>query len=124
MMQASSIRGMWSIWGWMAHRNTSLGGRRDDRDVLASWQEKVHGWSGRASTTTCFRNIGGVGCLHSHSWMARIGPVSGTGVIVGVPSGGVMERLITELVGEDAADEVGLSRRLEGTGDNGAGTSG
>jgi hypothetical protein len=56
--------------------------------------------------------------------MARIGPVSGTGVIVGVPSGGVMERLITELVGEDAADEVGLSRRLEGTGDNGAGTSG
>lgn len=49
--------------------------------------------------------------------------MSGRGAIVGVPGGGVMERLITELVGEDAADEVGVSSRLEGTGDNGVGTT-
>jgi len=49
--------------------------------------------------------------------------VSGGGAIVGVPGGGVMERLITELVGEDAADEVGVSSRLEGTGDIGVGTT-
>ena len=52
----------------------------------------------------------------------RIGPVSGGGA-AGVAAGGVMLRFITELVGEDAADELGVSSTLAGTGDNGVGTT-
>ena len=61
-------------------------------------------------------------CIPLVGWRGggRIGPVSGGGAMVGVPGGG---RLITELVGEDAADEVGVSSRLEGTGDNAVGTT-
>jgi hypothetical protein len=53
----------------------------------------------------------------------RIGPVSGGGTIVGVLGGGVMLRFIMELVGKDAADELGVSNKLVGTGDNGVGTT-
>jgi hypothetical protein len=64
-------------------------------------------------------------CIPIVGWRGggRIGPVSGGWAVVGVPGGGVMDRLNTELVGEDAADEVGVSSRLEGTGDNGVGTT-
>ena len=64
-------------------------------------------------------------CIPIVGWRGggRIGPVSGGGATVGVPGGGVMGRFITDLVGEDAADDVGVSSRLEGTGDNGVGTT-